>query len=58
MATNNVNNIPNIPADKFKFANGRDFKHDSKFDTKPVSYFQGASSASAKTRARSSAVSS
>lgn len=42
MATNNVNNIPDIPADKFRFATGRDFKHDSKFDTKPVSYFQGA----------------
>ena len=37
MATNNVNNIPDIPADKFRFATGRDFKHDSKFDTKPVS---------------------
>lgn len=34
--------IPDIPADKFKFATGRDLKHDSKFDTKPVSYFQGA----------------
>ena len=55
MATNNVNNIPDIPADKFKFATGRDFKHDSKFDTKPV---RARSSASAKTRARSSAVSS
>ena len=42
MAVNNMNNIPNIPADKFKFATGRDLHHDSKFDTKPVSYFQGA----------------
>ncbi len=37
-----MNNIPNISADKFKFATGRDLKHDSKFDTKPVSYFEGA----------------
>lgn len=42
MAMNNINNIPDIPTDKFKFATGRDLKHDSKFDTKPVSYFQGA----------------
>jgi len=35
-------NMNNIPADKFKFASGRDISHDSKFDTKPVSYFQGA----------------
>ena len=35
-------NINNIPADKFKFAAGRDISHDSKFDTKPISYFQGA----------------
>ena len=42
MAVNNMNNIPYIPADKFKFATGRDLQHDSKFDTKPVSYFQGA----------------
>ncbi len=35
-------NINNIPADKFKFATRTDLKHDSKFDTKPVSYFQGA----------------
>ncbi len=40
--TNNTNNIPNISADKFKFATGRDLKHDSKFDTKPISYFEGA----------------
>ena len=42
MAINKINNIPDIPADKFRFATGRDLKHDSKFDTKPVSYFQGA----------------
>ncbi|MGN1082978.1 MAG: hypothetical protein ACI4SJ_05465, partial [Candidatus Avispirillum sp.] len=42
MAEFKMNSIPDIPADKFKFATGRDLKHDSKFDTKPVSYFQGA----------------
>lgn len=42
MAINKINNIPDIPADKFRFTTGRDLKHDSKFDTKPVSYFQGA----------------
>ena len=35
-------NINNIPAEKFQFAKNRDIGHDSKFDTKPVSYFQGA----------------
>ena len=35
-------NINNIPADKFRFATGKDLTHDSKLDTKPVSYFQGA----------------
>ena len=34
--------INNIPAEKFQFAKNRDISHDSKFDTKPVSYFQGA----------------
>ena len=42
MTIYNKNNIPDIPSEKFKFASGRDLKHDSKFDTKPVSYFQGA----------------
>lgn len=42
MAQNHISMIPNIPAEKFNFATGRDLKHDSKFDTKPVSYFQGA----------------
>ena len=37
-----MNNINNIPKEKFKFANRNDLHHDSKFDTKPVSYFQGA----------------
>ena len=37
-----ANNINNIPVEKFKFANRTDLHHDSKFDTKPVSYFQGA----------------
>ncbi len=35
-------NINNIPAEKFKFATKTDLYHDSKFETKPVSYFQGA----------------
>ncbi len=35
-------NTMNIPAEKFRFANRSDLHHDSKFDTKPVSYFQGA----------------
>ena len=37
-----MTNINNIPVEKFKFADRGDYKHDSKFDTKPVSYFQGA----------------
>jgi len=36
------NNINNIPAEKFQFAKRNDLFHDSKFATKPVSYFQGA----------------
>ena len=36
------NNINNIPAEKFQFAKRNDLLHDSKFETKPVSYFQGA----------------
>ena len=36
------NNINNIPVEKFKFATRNDLYHDSKFETKPVSYFQGA----------------
>ena len=39
MATYNINNIP---AEKFRFATGKDLQHDSKFDTKPISYFHGA----------------
>lgn len=35
-------NINNIPAEKFVFTKKDDLYHDSKFDTKPVSYFQGA----------------
>ncbi|MBO5779186.1 MAG: ABC transporter permease [Clostridia bacterium] len=34
--------VNNIPADKFQFASRNDLYHDSKFETKPVSYFQGA----------------
>ena len=37
-----MNNFNNIPAEKFRFADKNDYKHDSKFETKPVSYFQGA----------------
>ncbi|MBQ2733022.1 MAG: ABC transporter permease [Clostridia bacterium] len=36
------NSINNIPAEKFRFATRNDLYHDSKFETKPVSYFQGA----------------
>ena len=42
MEMSKINRIPDIPAEKFRFATGRDMKHDSGFDTKPVSYFQGA----------------
>jgi oligopeptide transport system permease protein len=38
----NTNNYMNIPAEKFRFATKNDLQHDKKFDTKPVSYFQGA----------------
>ena len=34
--------LMNIPKEKFRFAQKADMQHDSKFDTKPVSYFQGA----------------
>ena len=37
-----MKNINNIPAEKFRFSQRSDLNHDSKFDTKPVSYFQGA----------------
>ena len=36
------NNFKNIPIEKFQFATRNDLYHDSKFETKPVSYFQGA----------------
>ena len=36
------NNINNIPIEKFQFATKNDLYHDSKFETKPVSFFQGA----------------
>ncbi len=36
------NNFNNIPIEKFQFAKRNDLYHDSKFETKPVSYFQGA----------------
>ncbi len=35
-------NINDIPVEKFQFATKNDLYHDSKFETKPVSYFQGA----------------
>ena len=35
-------NLQNIPAEKFQFAQKNDLYHDSKFETKPVTYFQGA----------------
>ena len=35
-------NINNIPAEKFQFVKRNDLYHDSKFETKPVTYFQGA----------------
>ena len=36
------NNYNNIPIEKFRFATRNDLRHDSKFETKPVSYLQGA----------------
>ena len=36
------NNINNIPAEKFEFSTSRDLAHDTKLDTKPISYFKGA----------------
>ena len=35
-------NINHIPAEKFQFAKRNDLFHDSKLETKPVGYFQGA----------------
>ena len=37
-----MDNYKNIPIEKFQFATRNDLYHDSKFETKPVSYFQGA----------------
>ena len=37
-----MDNTKNIPVEKFQFAKRNDLYHDSKFETKPVSYFQGA----------------
>ena len=42
MAEKYTKNVPNIPAEKFRFATGRDLNHDSEYKTKPVSYLQGA----------------
>ena len=38
----NKNNIPNIPAEKFKFVADNERLHDQKFETKQVSYFRDA----------------
>ena len=38
----NVNEIPDIPAEKFKFVQQDKELHDQKFDTKPVGYFKDA----------------
>ena len=35
-------NLNNIPVEKLRFVQKSDLYHDSKFETKPVSYFQGA----------------
>ena len=37
-----TNKYDNIPVEKFQFAKRNDLHHDKKFDTKPVSYLQGA----------------
>lgn len=37
-----MNNYNNVPVEKLVFANRADYRSDSKFETKPVSYFQGA----------------
>ena len=37
-----MNNFANIPVEKLQFANRADYRSDSKFETKPISYFQGA----------------
>ena len=36
------NSLYNIPVEKLQFANREDYRSDSKFETKPVSYFHGA----------------
>lgn len=36
------NNIPNIPADKFRFVEDVSRFHDQKFETKQISYFHDA----------------
>ena len=38
----NKNNIPNIPAEKFRFVADNERLHDQKFETKQVSYFRDA----------------
>jgi len=37
-----MNNFANIPVEKLQFANRADYRSDSKFETKPISYFLGA----------------
>ena len=34
--------LNNIPAEKFALAQGRDYSHDKKLDTKPIGYFKDA----------------
>ncbi len=38
----NKNNIPNIPAEKFRFVADNERLHDQKFETKQISYFRDA----------------
>ena len=38
----NYNQYIDIPAEKFQFSKKTDLAHDKKFETKPVSYFEGA----------------
>lgn len=42
MNMKNINNMYDIPADKFRLANRSDTSHDKKLETKPLTYFQDA----------------
>ncbi len=37
-----LNNLPEIPAEKFEFVSHDNLAHDKKLETKPVGYFKGA----------------